>query len=78
MKQAKFEKLRDGPFNIQGGEGVWDILKKIVGFPTGAKKNKMSSMKLKKKFVLHSMNFFEALFPGSYKGLQITQKLSCM
>ena len=29
------------------------------------------------KFVLHSVNFFEALFPGSCKGLQITQNLTC-
>ena len=27
-------------------------------------------------FVLHSVNLFEALLPGSYKGLPITQKLS--
>ena len=26
-----------------------------------------------KKFVLHSVNFFEALFSRSYKGLQITK-----
>ena len=31
-----------------------------------------------KKFVLHSVNVFEALFPGSYKGWQITQKLTCV
>ena len=30
-----------------------------------------------KKFVLHSVNFVEGLFPGNYKGLQITQKLTC-
>ena len=39
----------------------------------------MYSMKLKnKKFVLLSVNFFKALFPGSYKGLQITQNLTCI
>ena len=26
-------------------------------------------------FVLHSVYFFKALFPGSYKGLQITQNV---
>ena len=31
-----------------------------------------------KKFVFHSAKQFQALFPGSYKGLQTTQKLSCM
>ena len=31
-----------------------------------------------KKFVLHSVKFFEALFSGSYKGLQITQNLTCI
>ena len=31
-----------------------------------------------KKFVLHSVNFVEGLFPGNYKGLQITQKLTCI
>ena len=41
----------------------------------------MSSTRLKiknKKYVLHSVNFFKALFPGSYKGLQITQNLTCI
>ena len=39
----------------------------------------MSSKNLKiKKFVLHSVFFFEALFPGSYKDLQITQNLTCI
>ena len=38
----------------------------------------MSSMKLKiKKFVLHSVKYFEADFHASYKGLQITQNLTC-
>ena len=38
----------------------------------------MSSAMLKiKKYSLFS-EFFEAFFPGSYKGLQITQKLSCI
>ena len=44
-----------------------------------SEKNKMSSTvnEVKdKKFVLHSVNLFDALFPGSYKGLQITQKLA--
>ena len=39
----------------------------------------MSSYEVKnKKFVLHSVYFFKALFPGSYKGLQITQNLTCI
>ena len=38
----------------------------------------MSSTKLNKNFVLHSVYFFEALFPGSYKVLQITQNLTCI
>ena len=42
-------------------------------FPYRSEKNKMSLTK-NKKCVLHSVN----LFPGSYKGLQITQKLSCI
>ena len=47
--------FRDRPFDIQGGGGGgWD-LKKIACFPTGAKKNKMSSMELKIK----SLFFFQ-------------------
>ena len=44
------------------------------------KKNSYRSEKnqINKKFVLHSLNLFEALFPGIYKVLQITLKLSCM
>ena len=66
----QWEHVRDGPFDIQGGGG-WDFLKKIVCFPTGAKKNVFNEVK-NKKFVLHSVYFFEAFFPGSYKDLQIT------
>ena len=44
-------------------------------FPRRSDKNKMSSIKLKIQF---SEFFFESLFPGSYKGLQITQKLTCI
>ena len=29
-------------------------------------------------FVHRSVNFFEALFPGSSKGLQVTQNLTCI
>ena len=39
--------VRDGPFDIQGGGGAGIFLKRIVCFPTGEKKNKMSSTKLK-------------------------------
>ena len=46
--------LRDGPFDIQGG-GAGIFLKNIVCFPTGAKKNKISSTKLKIKHLF----FFE-------------------
>ena len=39
----------------------------------------MSSKKFKiKKFVFHSVNFFEAIFPRRYKGLQKTQNLTCI
>ena len=31
-----------------------------------------------KKFVLYSAYFFKAFFAGSYKGLQITQNLTCI
>ena len=61
-----------------GGGRAVILLKKIVCFPTGAKKNKKIKKLKNKKFVLHSVNFFEALFSGSYKGLQITQKLLCI
>ena len=59
-----------------GGAGIF--LKKIVCFPTGAKKIKVFNEVKNKKFVLHSVKFFEALFPGCYKGLQITQNLTCI
>ena len=59
-----------------GGGWGWDFLKKIVCFQTEAKKNVFNEVK--KKFVLHSANFFEALFPQSYKGLQITQNFTCI
>ena len=54
--------LRDGPFDIQGGAGIF--LKKIVRFPLGAKKLKIEVEN--KKFVLHSVNIFEALFSRSH------------
>ena len=57
--------------------GVWDCFEKIDCFATGVKKIKCLQFK-NKKFVLHSVNLFEALSPVSYKGLQITQKLSCI
>ena len=48
-------------------------------FPNRSEKNKMSSKKLKnKKFIVHSVNFFKTLSPGSYKDLQITQNLTCI
>ena len=63
-------------FRGGGGWGVWDFFEKIVFFPTGA--NKLFKEVKNKKFVFHSVNMFEAVFPGSYKSLQITQKLSCI
>ena len=57
----------DGPFDIRGGAS---FVKNSL-FPNMSEKNKMSSTKLKIKSL-----FFKALFPASYKGLQITQKLS--
>ena len=64
--------LRDGPFDIQGG---WDFFEKNSLFPYRREKNKNKNKN--KKFVVHSANFFEALLPQSYKGLQITQNLTC-
>ena len=61
--------LRDGPFDIQGR----DFFEKKVCFHTEV----FNEVK-NKKFVPYSANFFEALFPGSYKGLRITQKLTCI
>ena len=61
---ADLEFLRDGPFDIQGGLGFFE--KKIVCFHTGAKKYNVFS-KVKKKFVLHSVNFFEDLSLGAIK-----------
>ena len=58
------------------GAGIF--LEKIVCFPTGVKKFNVFNKVKSKKFVLHSVNFFKALFPGSYKGLQITQSLTCI
>ena len=68
--------IRYGPFDIQGG---WDFFEKKSLFPNISEKNKMSSTKLKIK-VCSSFSefFFEALFPVSYKGLHITQKLTCI
>ena len=59
------------------GGGGWDFFEINSLFPYRREKNKISSMKLK-TFVLHLVNFVEALYPGSYKGLQITQKLTCI
>ena len=68
--------LRNGPFDIQGrGAGIF--LKKIVCFPTGAKKINVFNEVKNKKFSSFSV-FFEAFFHGSYKGLQITQNLTCI
>ena len=54
--------IRDGPFDIRGA-GIF--LKKIVCFPLDAKKNVLKEVE-NKKFVLHSVNIFEALFSRSY------------
>ena len=65
-------------FIFRGGVGAGIFLNEIVFFaPTGAKKNVFDKVK-NKKFVLHSVRVLEALFPGNYKGVQITQNLQCM
>ena len=55
------ESVRDGPFDINGA-GIF--LKKIVCFPIGVKiiKNVFNKVK-NKKFVLHSVIFFQSPFP---------------
>ena len=70
--------VRDRPFDIRGGGGGWDFFEKIFCFPTGAKKLNVFTEVKNKKFVLHLVNFFEALFPRSCKGLQVTQNLTCI
>ena len=47
-------------------------------FPYRNENNKISSNKLNIKICSSFSEFFEALFLGSYKGLQITQKLTCI
>ena len=71
MLSLFLHQIRDGPFIIQGGAGIF--LKKIVCFPTGEKKI-MSSTKLKIK----SLFFIQSLFSKPFKGLQITQNLTCI
>ena len=57
-----------------GGEGFG----KFFLYPNRSeKKNVFNEVKNKKVF-LHSVNFFEALFTGKYKGLEITQYLTCV
>ena len=61
--------------------GGWDFFEKNSLFPVSVQVRKKSNVfnEVKnKKFVLHSVNFFKALFPQSYKGLQITQNLKCI
>ena len=58
------DRLTDGPFDIQ--EGGWDFFLKSF-FPNRSEKKKISYEVKNKKFVLHSVNFIETLFPGSYK-----------
>ena len=69
-------KLRTDHLIFRGGG--WEFFEKIVCFPTGAKKLNVFNEVKSKKFVLHSLHLFEAIFPRSCKGLQITQKLSCL
>ena len=61
--------LRDGPFDIPGG-GLGFFFFKMVCFQQ-ERKNKMSE-----KVCSSFSEFFQSPFPWSYKGLQITQKLS--
>ena len=68
--------VRDGPFDIRGRG--WDFFEKNSLFPNRCEKINVLNQVKNKKFVLHSVNFVKALFPGSYKGLQITQKLTCI
>ena len=64
------EHIRKGLFDIQG----WDFfLKKLF---VSAQEQKMSSKKLKIRVCSSLGAFFDAPFPGSYKDLQITQKLT--
>ena len=65
--------FRDGPFDIRGGG--WDFFEKNSLFLDKSEKNVFNEVK-NKKLILHSVNFFKALFLGSYKGLQITQNLT--
>ena len=54
--------LRDGQFDIRGGgDWDWDIFEKNSLFPNMREKNKMSSTN--KKFVLHSVIFFQSPLP---------------
>ena len=48
--------------HIRGG-GAGIFLKKIVCFRKGTKKINVFNEVKNKKFVLHSVNFFKALFP---------------
>ena len=57
--------------------GGCDYLKKVC-FYTGAKEYYKSSMKFLKKVCSSFSEFFEAHFPGTYKDLKITQKLTCI
>ena len=69
--------IRDGPFDIQGGG--WDFFEKNSLFPYRSKKNKMSSTRLKINSLFFIQQIFpKPFFPQSYRGLQITQNLTCI
>ena len=56
----------------------WDLFEKNSLFPYRSEKNKMYSTKLK----IYSLFFIQQIFskpffPQSYRGLQITQNLTC-
>ena len=67
LHDQKIRRLRDGPFDIQGG-GVWDFLN-FFSLPEQKKINVFNKVK-NITFVLHSVYLFEAIYPGSYKSLQ--------
>ena len=64
-------------FSIRGGGAGFFLLNS--SFPNRSEKKLYVFNEVKNKtFVLHSVIFFKALFPGSYKGLQIKQNLTCI
>ena len=69
--------LGTGHLIFRGGGG-WDFFEKNSLFPYMSKKNKMSSTKLKINSLFFIQQIFlKPFFPQSYRGLQITQNLTC-